>query len=119
MTFRAAWYDAPLRTAVHPKGTRVAPPTIKNGCWGCCVDVVAGGEVCARSCAMRARKDRLTCVSHRPREKDAQELKRATSELVLGEATSELVREIPAAQQRMEITAATSAQRVRRREVVR
>lgn len=110
MTFRTGWYDAPMRTNVHPEGTRVARPKTPSCCWGCVGDVAAGGVVRARGCALRARNGRLTCSSHREREQEAQELRKAE------EATAELVRTVPEPG-RVQLTAATSAPGVRRREV--
>lgn len=107
--FRYGWYDAPKRSDVHPEGTRVARPKNKACCWGCVGDVGAGGRPQARSCALRARNSKLTCIAHRDREQEAQQLKKAE------EATAELVRPAPEPVGRIELPAATSAARVRRR----
>lgn len=72
---RAGWYDAPLTAAAHPTGTVVAAPSVLNGCWATSARASGkGGVKRARSCSLRARLGRLTCVAHRARERAARVL---------------------------------------------
>lgn len=74
---RAGWFDAPREAAAHPVGTVVAVPSVANGCWATSARASnKGGVKRARSCSLRARRGRLTCVAHRARETAAQELRR-------------------------------------------
>lgn len=71
------WYDAPRENAHHPAGTQVAEPVIANGCWGISQrSTYKGLHPRARSCNLRRRHRRLTCVSHKHLEPLAHELKK-------------------------------------------
>jgi hypothetical protein len=56
-------------------GTRLAKPPRADGCWGVCTHEKGRPLVQPRQCAREARRDRITCVSHRALEGEAQALK--------------------------------------------